>query len=322
LPDIAEGVSESYATVSTEAGLQPNDGISPSSWALLSPGNVNLYLLQNLGTVSLNDAAIIGKSVVKGFYGEAPKYAYWNGCSQGGRQGFALAQRYPDAYDGIAASSPVTNWNEFAMGEHGPAFFMNQLGEFPHPCELNGITAAAVSECDSYDGVIDGVITDPEKCNFDPQDLVGTIINCTDTGRSLQISSAAAAVAKATWIGPKPSGNSSSLWFGLNKDAPLTALANTTCAANGTCKVAPFSVSTDWIRYFLLKNASSDLSNFTPKEYESLFHDSEYSSSIETADPDLTEFRDHGGKILSFHGLVHLPLTSVLLVIANHKPGR
>ena len=321
--DMAGGVSEGYATVSTDAGLATHDNTSAaSSWALLSPGEVNLYLLQNLETVSLSDAAIIGKSIVKSFYGKSPEYSYWTGCSQGGRQGFALAQRYPDAYDGIVASAPAINWNELIVGDYNPAFVMNQLGEFPYPCELNAFTAAAIAECDSYDGVIDGVITDPEKCNFDPQTLVGATINCTDTGRSLKISSAAAALAKATWDGPKTTDNSSTLWFGLNKDAVFAGVASTTCTANGTCEAAPFSVAVDWIKYFILKDASADLRTLTHEEYQGIFHDSlQQYSSIETADPNLSEFRDRGGKILTFHGLVHLTPTYILFVFANHKPG-
>jgi hypothetical protein len=44
-------VADRYATITTDAGLLG----APYSWALLSPGNVNLHLLQNLGSVSLND---------------------------------------------------------------------------------------------------------------------------------------------------------------------------------------------------------------------------------------------------------------------------
>ncbi|CZR56675.1 related to feruloyl esterase B precursor [Phialocephala subalpina] len=225
-------------TLSTDAGL---GSLDPRIWALLSPGNVNM-----------------------------------NGCSQGGRQGLVLAQRYPDAYDGIAASAPAINW------------------------------AAGIASCDGSDGVLDGVISDPCLCTFDPQTLVGTLISCTDIGGTLEISAAAAAVAEATWGGAR-SVNNSSLWFGVNQDATLTGfsgLAGTSCT-NGTCVSATFSISGDWIKLFILKNSTDDLSNMSHTDFDHILRASvqQYSSIIGTADPDLSEFRNRSGKMDSFHGL-------------------
>ena len=62
-----------------------------ASWALDSKNNVNLLLLQDFASVSLNDASIIGKAVTKSFYGQKPHHSYWNGCSTGGRQGHMMA---------------------------------------------------------------------------------------------------------------------------------------------------------------------------------------------------------------------------------------
>jgi pimeloyl-ACP methyl ester carboxylesterase len=44
-------------------------------------------------------------------YGARPKYNYYIGTSQGGREALTVAQRYPKDYDGIAAgNAPVYNW--------------------------------------------------------------------------------------------------------------------------------------------------------------------------------------------------------------------
>lgn len=49
------------------------------------------------------------KAMVETYYGREPWYAYYDGCSTGGAQGFALAQFHPDLFDGIFAGSPG-NW--------------------------------------------------------------------------------------------------------------------------------------------------------------------------------------------------------------------
>lgn len=92
-------VADGYVATTRDAGLGPST--SPKDWGLLSDGNVNLFALQNLASVSLHDEAIIGKSVMRQFYGCDVAYSYYNGCSQSGRQGLKLAQSYPDMYDGI-----------------------------------------------------------------------------------------------------------------------------------------------------------------------------------------------------------------------------
>lgn len=188
-------MGEGYASVGTNAGHDPE--AEPDSWGLISPGNVNLYLLQDLATVSLYEASVIGKSVVNSYYGEEPVYSYYSGCSQGGRQGYLLAQRYPDAYDGIAASSPAINWNSFFAGEYYPFLLMDELSEYPAPCEFDAISEALLAACDPLDGVTDSVISDPSVCDFDPYSMVGTLLNCTDTGSIVNVSETAAYISQA-----------------------------------------------------------------------------------------------------------------------------
>lgn len=50
---MAGAIADGYATVTTDGGLGTTS--DPSPWVLLSPGNVNMYYLQNFATTSLND---------------------------------------------------------------------------------------------------------------------------------------------------------------------------------------------------------------------------------------------------------------------------
>ncbi|KAM5352938.1 hypothetical protein ACJ41O_005660 [Fusarium nematophilum] len=305
---MAASVAEGYATVSTDAGL--GSETTPENWGLIEEGRPNLNLLRNLASVSLNDAAVIAKSVTESFYGEPPRYSYFSGCSQGGRQGLMLAQRYPDAFDGIAASAPAINWNSMVIQGLYPLFVMDLIGEYPPSCEIDALTAAAVEACDGDDGIEDGIISDGRACTFDPMSMVGKTIDCDNFNATRQISEAAAKVVQAAWSGAKRA-NGSSIWFGPYKDSVLTGSATdvplipTTCSNNGTCTRGTLSLFDDWIRLFVLKNSSATVAGVTQEEFDSIFDASvaQYSAIIDTNDPDLSAFRNRGGKMISYHGM-------------------
>ncbi|KAF3012674.1 hypothetical protein E8E14_011674 [Neopestalotiopsis sp. 37M] len=253
LMGMAQAATEGYASFGTDAGL--GSDVNPTNWALVSEGNINQYLFQDLASVSLNDASVIAKAIAKSYYGQAASYTYYSGCSQGGRQGLMLAQRYPDAFDGIAASAPAINWPEFFMAYFWPSVLMDELEEYPPSCEIDAITAAAIETCDGLDGVVDSVISYPDLCDFDPSSVVGQVINCTNFGDERPISQAAATLVQAV--------------------------------------------------LYLYKNSNSSARNIGPEEFERLAHVSKnlYESIISTNDPDLSEFRAKGGKIVGYHGL-------------------
>ncbi|KAK4444380.1 tannase and feruloyl esterase [Podospora aff. communis PSN243] len=297
-------IGDGYATMTTDAGL--GAALDPTSWALLSPGNVNLYSLQNLASVSLDDAATITKSLISFYYGRGPEYSYWNGCSQGGRQGLMLAQRYPTAYDGIAAGAPGINWNDFFPTMLWPSQFMNMLGDYPYPCEVEAITAAAIKACDPLDGLEDGVIADVDPClaRFDPFSLVGHAINCSEM-ETPRITSAAAAVVNATWQGMR-NVNGVCLWPGLSPGTDLAIIAAKTDCTGGACKAVPPPVATHWLSLFVARDAQLDLSNLSHVEFDRLVRQGKqrYDSIIGTNDPDISAFFNHGGKLITFHGLL------------------
>ncbi|KAI0876617.1 Tannase/feruloyl esterase [Hypoxylon argillaceum] len=287
------------ATITTDAGLGAYQ--FPTDWALLSPGNVNLYALQNLGSVSLNE---------QGFYGQPPRYSYFNGCSQGGRQALQLAQRYPDAYDGIAAATPAVYWPQFFQAMLWSQLVMNDINEYPYGCELDYLQSAVISKCDGDDGIVDGIIMDPDSCIFNPFSLVGASFHCNETGHDMLLSRGAAVIFDAYHTGARGP-NNEFLWYGPHYGANLThtifgtpSLAATNCM-NGTCVGSPFAYGLFWVGLFGEKDPAWDFGSMTNEMYSRVFHlaSQEYASIFGTVDPDLSLFSQAGGKMISYHGL-------------------
>lgn len=166
------------------------------------------------------------------------------------------------------------------------------------------ITAAAVSACDGLDGVVDGIITDVDQClaSFRPFDLVGSATNCSE---ARVVTSAAAAIVNATWQGMRSS-QGVQTWFGLNPGTDLTVgVAGTNCTGQ-FCVGVPFAVAAQWFTLFIARDADFDLTNLSHVEFDWLAHQGRqrYDSIIGTEDADLSAFRDTGGKLVTFHGLV------------------
>jgi feruloyl esterase len=91
------------------------------------------------------------------------------------------------------------------------------------------------------------------------------------------------------------------MWYGLPRGADLNAL----WTSRGTpLKPQPFPLMLDWFRFFLTQDPQFDAGAVTQAGYERLWDQSveQYGMVIATDDPDLTAFRDRGGKAIVWHG--------------------
>ncbi|KAH9870622.1 hypothetical protein IAQ61_006099 [Plenodomus lingam] len=301
-------LADGYATMTTDGGV-PSTNVA-DDWALKSPGNVDINTLQNFASVSIHDSTLAAKSITESFYGKAPAYSYFSGCSQGGRQGIMAAQRYPDLFNGIAAAAPAIYYPQLFVTAYFPQQVMNEMGAYPYPCELDAMTKAAIKTCDADDGKVDGLVADPDSCRFDPFSLVGQEIECADLGSRIQISETAAKVAEAAWNGSRAT-DDSFLWFTYGHETNLTAAscpAETSCSGKGACVPKPREMWTDWIRLFVKKDASFNSATMSRKDYDDVFTQGvqEFDSIIGTSNPDLTAFRDAGGKMITYHGMADM----------------
>lgn len=99
------------------------------------------------------------KAVTRTFYGRAPRYSYYEGCSNGGRGAFNAAAKYGDEFDGIIAAAPTFNMVGQVEGWTRPATL-----PLPSKEALSAIHAAAVAKCDRLDGAADGIISHWSAC--------------------------------------------------------------------------------------------------------------------------------------------------------------
>ena len=296
-PNGVPGLKAGYAVADTDAGhpANPLDG----SFALLPNGELNWPAIIDFGFLGIHEMTVTAQAVTRAYYGVRPAFSYFNGCSTGGRQALMEAQRFPNDYDGILSGAPAINWTRYVPAELWPQLVMLQANDFLPQCKFAAANAAAVAACDQLgDGVVDGVIGDVANCHFDPATLVGTETPCGT------ITAADAAVIAKIWQGAR-STTGRFLWNGLEPGASFGFLANTVTLPSGQMDGAPFFLTTDWIRYFLLRNPGWDWHTSTFEQFDRWFQQSvtQFSWVMATDNPNLHPFAAHGGKVLIWHGL-------------------
>src|SRR6266850_4869725 len=158
-PSLAAAVAAGYAGAGTDTGHVGNS----ADFALGHPEKVT-----DLAYRSIHEMTVQSKTIIKAHYGTPAKFSYYNGCSQGGRQGLAAAQQYPEDFNGIIAGA--ASWNQ--MRAHGARVALNLIvnkdaDSVIPPAKYPMIHNAVVNACDALDGVKDGVIENPAQCNFD-----------------------------------------------------------------------------------------------------------------------------------------------------------
>ena len=132
--------------------------------------------IKDFGYRAVHESVVAAKAITRAYYSRPARWSYFSGCSTGGYQGLASAQRYPKDFDGIIAGAPGNNRTSLTM-----AFLWNYLANHRPGDDRNPILAAsdlllinrsAVAACDKLDGVADGVIADPRQCGFKPAQLL------------------------------------------------------------------------------------------------------------------------------------------------------
>jgi feruloyl esterase len=284
-------VAQGFATAATDGGHEGGSG----SFALHPSGRLNWQEIRDFAYLGIHEMTVVGKALTQAFYGKAPRYSYFVGGSTGGRQGLTEAQRYSADYDGIFSGCPAINWASMVPSTVWPQVVMNDANHLVSKEKLEAVTAAAIAACDPHDSVSDGVIDDPDKCTWDPRAFVGAKVgDSTFTEED-------ANVVRKIWAGPMGYGGRF-IWHGFSHGANLFATAGN---EGMPLKPKPFGIGQDWFRYFLAHSPGFDATEMTAAEFELLVNQSVelFGPVFNSNDPDLSAFRDHGGKLIILHGL-------------------
>jgi feruloyl esterase len=165
LVDLARGVEQGFASITTDSGHKASETL----WMM------DRKKAQDYAHRAEHLVALAGKEIAAAYYGTPVKYAYFIGCSGGGRKGLVEMQRYPEDYDGIVAGAPGSNLPVSSARHAWAQNFERQHAQTPlTDADWALVASAALAQCDHLDGVTDGVLENPAECRFDPTRLACT----------------------------------------------------------------------------------------------------------------------------------------------------
>jgi feruloyl esterase len=138
------------------APFGPN--VASDDWALNEEAIANLGYMQMKKT---HDAAMV---IVERIYGERPRFNYYIGGSQGGREALTVAQRYPGDYDGVAANVPILSFSTLMLAPELIRIHEKPQANWVTPAKVNAIRGEFIRQCDGLDGLADGIINNYQAC--------------------------------------------------------------------------------------------------------------------------------------------------------------
>lgn len=278
----------------------PNCGSSGAGFVLDPYNNLYEWQVTDFITDSLYAQVKWALDLTELYYGRKQNYNYWNGCSTGGRQGWEMAQKYGDLFDGILAGSPAMYWNRFQTGSLWPPVVVRSLGL---PVNASGIPtltsaksnaaiAAAVAACSEFG---DGIINEPRRCTFDARSLI-----CGDPPATNCLTPEEAEAINMIWYGPtNPAGDR--IWGG---PAMGTSFGVALVSGNQAGSLyLPYEQT--WVH----QDPTWQWATLAGPDFQALFtaemklSDQKFQETASTDNPDLDKAKNHGTKIIHYHGL-------------------
>lgn len=197
-------LTRGFVVASTDTGHKAKTGLFDFSFMRDQQAYLDFAYQANA------EVAGVAKKIVAQFYAKPPAYSYFVGCSTGGREGMILSQRYPTVFNGIVSGDPamrtglsnlaISQWIPVAYNQAAPKDASGKpvLDKFLTVADRKLFMDALMSRCDAKDGVVDGMISDPMGCDFDP-----AVLACKAGQHEGCIAPEKVAAIKKAFAGPK-----------------------------------------------------------------------------------------------------------------------
>jgi feruloyl esterase len=274
---MAAALREGYASASTDTGHQGGNGM----FALDHPEKIT-----DFGWRAVHETTVQSKALIAAFYGGNPKYSYWNGCSTGGRQALVEVTKFPNDFDGVVAGAPANpHIHLHAAGVERSIELMNNPQGALSQAKVETLHKAVLAACDKLDGVKDGIVSNPEKCHFDPAALL-----CKGADSDACLTPAQVKTVQIVYADVKTK-KGEIVWTGFEPGGELQFVS---------LKNVPTQPGGGWdsIRILGHQDANYDFHKFDLDSDVALAD----KAGIDALTYDLSAFKSHGGKLLLYHG--------------------
>jgi feruloyl esterase len=306
--DLQQFMVAGYAAVTTDDGHPQSD----RHWFFTRPGQGDMPKLVDFFYRAVHQVTLATKHLVRTYYAaRSISRSYFDGCSNGGREGVMVAARYPDDYDGVIAGS---SWLDPAGNALADLKNVKAFIHAPMPLsKLAQIDAAILAQCDAADGVRDGLIQNPAGCSFRSQSLVPRLLTKAQA-HALDIYFSSVRDRRGNLIYPGMTVSNLEMQFGTTK-SPMVELseppANPDAAQPWGKGLAPhlWRSAGGVILVLGYHNPKVDMNNMTEKTpgvvdesvLQTLY--SRLRADITDDPQSLKQFFGRGGKLLMYHGL-------------------
>ncbi|KAK4235769.1 hypothetical protein C8A03DRAFT_36356 [Achaetomium macrosporum] len=303
-------------------------GATDAGYAALSNSYDKVVLYGN-GSINWNATHMFGYQALgeMGLPDDTKIYTYFQGCSDGGREGMSQVQRWGDEYDGVSTGAPAFRFAQQQVLHVFSSTVEKVLGYLPPPCKLGKIVNATIAACDGLDGRTDGVVsrTDLCKLNFNLTSIVGESYYCaaknsTSLGfgfnkvnRQAQGSQTSYQPEQKGTVSAQGVAVAQAIYDGLHNSQIASELGDASTTYNsdtGAWELNIPSTGGEYVTKFVQLLDLDNLPNLGNVTYDTLVDWMttgmfRYLDTLQTTLPDLTTFQSSGGKLLHYHGESH-----------------